>query len=91
MNLNAVSGEKNRVGYTVGLQSEYFFTNYHGWYLDVGLQLANRNWTSNVYYDANSQQTPEWKANPHYLELPVHIGYMLPVSKKFSVFLNAGP
>ena len=29
--------------------------------------------------------------NLHYLNIPIHIGYMMPVSKKISLFMNAGP
>ena len=32
-----------------------------------------------------------WSANLHYLNIPIHIGYMMPVSKKISLFMNAGP
>ena len=91
MNLNSVTGEQNKIGYTVGVKTEYFFHNDKGWYMDLGLQLANKNWKSTEYYDVSSKKSSVWSANPHFLNIPIHVGYMLPVSKNFSVFLNAGP
>lgn len=91
MNLNSVTNENSKVGYHVGVKGEYFFKEDKGLYLDMGIMLTNKNWETPFYYDNASQTASKWSSNPHYLHIPVHIGYMVPVSKKVSLFVNAGP
>lgn len=91
MNLNSITNNENKIGYNVGVKGEYFFKDDKGLYLDMGIMLTNKNWETPYYYNNGDKSATKWSANPHYLNIPIHIGYMMSVSKKFSVFVNAGP
>lgn len=91
VNLNSVTNENKKTGYNVGFKGEYFFKGNEGFYLDMGIMLTNKNWESPYYSYNKDDYATKWSANPHYLNIPIHIGYMMPVSKKVSVFVNAGP
>ena len=64
-----------------------------GFYLDMGVMLTNKNWETPYYAHIGDKDKlgNMWSANLHYLNIPIHIGYMMPVSKKISLFMNAGP
>ena len=55
--------------------------------------LTNKNWETPYYAHIGDKDKlgNMWSANLHYLNIPIHIGYMMPVSKKISLFMNAGP
>lgn len=91
MNLNSITNNENKIGYNVGVKGEYFFKDDKGLYLDMGIMLTNKNWETPYYYNNGDKSATKWSANPHYLNIPIHIGYMMSVSKIFSVFVNAGP
>lgn len=92
MNLNSITNNENKIGYNVGVKGEYFFKDDKGLYLDMGIMLTNKNWETPYYFYTNENNAArKWSANPHYLNIPIHIGYMLPASKKIVVFVNAGP
>ena len=61
--------------------------------LDMGVMLTNKNWETPYYAHIGDKDKlgNMWSANLHYLNIPIHIGYMMPVSKKISLFMNAGP
>lgn len=92
MNLNSITNEENKIGYNVGVKGEYFFKDDKGLYVDMGIMLINKNWETPYYYKVEDKSSAsKWSANPHYLNIPIHLGYMLPASKKISLFVNAGP
>ena len=59
----------------------------------MGVMLTNKNWETPYYAHIGDKDKlgNMWSANLHYLNIPIHIGYMMPVSKKISLFMNAGP
>lgn len=80
INLNSITNNKNKIGYNVGVKGEYFFKDDKGLYVDMGIMLTNKNWETPYYYDnKNDKSAKKWSANPHYLSIPIHIGYMIPV------------
>ena len=91
MNLNSITGNENKIGYDVGVKGEYFFKYDEGLFLDMGIMLTNKNWETPYYYNIEGNSARKWSANPHYLNIPIHLGYMMPLSKRISVFVNAGP
>lgn len=91
MNLNSITNNENKIGYNVGVKGEFFFKEDKGLYLDMGIMVTNKNWETPYYYNIEDNSASRWNANPHYLNIPIHIGYMMPLSKKVSVFVNAGP
>ena len=91
MNLNSITNNENKIGYNVGVKGEYFFKEDKGLYLDMGIMVTNKNWETPYYYNIEDNSASRWNANPHYLNILIHIGYMMPLSKKVSVFVNAGP
>lgn len=59
----------------------------------MGVMLTNKNWETPYYAHIGDKDKlgNMWSANLHYLNIPIHIGYMMPVSKKISLFMNVGP
>lgn len=50
----------------------------------MGVMLTNKNWETPYYAHIGDKDKlgNMWSANLHYLNIPIHIGYMMPVSKK---------
>ena len=77
MNLNSITNERNKVDYN----------------LKANISSKKINWETPYYAHIGDKDKlgNMWSANLHYLNIPIHIGYMMPVSKKISLFMNAGP
>lgn len=90
-NLSSPTNYDSRAGYNIGLKGEYSFRENKGFYLDWGVSLSQKGWESDWYYDQQTKASTQWKTNAHYLNIPVHVGYKIPLEDKFSLFASVGP
>ena len=79
----------SRIGFKAGFRVEMdapFITD--GFYFDGELLLSSRGAKlSSIVNEANVKLT----SRPYYLEMPIHIGYRMPLGENFSVFGSFGP
>jgi len=87
MNISNVSGDfedsKAKVGFNVGVTLDYALVN--DFYLMTGLDFTTKG--SKVGDDGDMNL----KLNLSYLQLPVHVGYKLPVANGTNILFHAGP
>lgn len=87
-NLSNVSGDVDntdaKIGFQGGITADYFLT--ESVFLQSGLAYTNKGYKA----EAEAIKT-KITANLNYLQLPIHIGYNIPVSEGLSVNLHAGP
>ena len=93
LNVSSPTNESTRLGYHVGLRSEWNFrdTEQKGVFLSLSALLTEKAYKSKTLYDTATNQSLTWKVRPTYLELPLHVGYRLPVGQKASLFGSVGP
>lgn len=75
-----------RIGFNVGVRGEYNFTN--NLYGNFGLLFTQKG-CMDEYEEAG--QKLKYKANPGYLQIPLHIGYRFNVGNNVSIFGETGP
>ncbi len=79
----------SRIGFKAGFRVELdapFITD--GFYFDSELLLSSRGAKmSTIINEADVDLT----SRPYYLEMPIHIGYRMPISSNFSVYASFGP
>lgn len=84
LNLSNVGGDISesdaKIGFNVGVTLDYSFT--PEFYLLTGLELTTKGFKVDLV-DATS--------NLMYLQLPVHVGYKLPVAETTKIVFHAGP
>ena len=87
-------------GAQAGVFGEYNFSSpQQGLYFNIGLQWSLKSYKTKEIVDGSIfDQNPIAKATTttstvclNYLEMPFHIGYKFPVSKKVSFFIEGGP
>ncbi|MDR0658738.1 MAG: PorT family protein [Mediterranea sp.] len=92
LNVSSPSDYDSRMGFNVGVKGELGLPNVsEGLYLDFGVLLSSQGWESSKYYDARKKQGMQWKGNPYFLNIPVHVGYKLPVGSNTNLFAHIGP
>lgn len=91
INVSSPTDCDSQVGYSVGLKGEYLFKEDKGFYLDFGMSLSKKGWKSKLYYDMESTNSMRWKADSHYLNIPIQLCYKTPMGNKFSFFAGVGP
>lgn len=90
MNVSNISGKGHggltmpRVGYNVGVTVDYALA--PQLYLLSGIDF-----TTKGYYLKSTTVTPEVKSEAMYLQLPVHVGYLVPVNNSTQVVFHVGP
>lgn len=77
-----VENNKAKIGYNVGVTVDYAIT--PEFYLLSGLEFT----TKGVKWKAGDD---EQKANPMYLQVPVHAGYKIKITEGTRLMLHAGP
>lgn len=81
-----VTGYDSRVGFHLGIRRSIELPSVsNGVYANAGAFLSLKGCSVNMGILANA------KANPYYLDIPVHIGYMYPVNENISLFGEVGP
>ena len=91
LNVSSPTNENTRLGYHVGARGEWDFRDANkGLFLNFGALLTEKGYKSNTFYDTTGQSMV-WRVRPTYLEIPVHVGYRLPVGQKVSLFGSVGP
>lgn len=81
-----VTGLDSRIGFHAGVKAELGLPQVaEGAYMDFGALLTLKGAKVEAGSIAN------FKINPYYLEIPVHIGYKYAVNEDFTLFANAGP
>lgn len=81
-----VTGFDSRVGFHAGVKAELGLPQVtEGAYMDFGALLTLKGAKVEAGSAAN------FKINPYYLEIPVHVGYKYAVNDDFTLFANAGP
>lgn len=91
LNVSSPTDCDSQVGYSAGVKGQYSFKADKGFYLDFGVLLSKKGWKSKWYYDMESTNSMRWKADSHYLNIPIQLGYKLPVGSEFSLFGGVGP
>lgn len=91
LNLSSPTNYTSQVGYNVGVKGEYLFKEDKGFYIDWGVSLSQKGWKSECYFDQQAKTNTRWKTNAHYLNIPIHVGYKIPVGEKLSFFASVGP
>ena len=91
INFNSLSSNSNdaRTGFHAGLKTEIDFN--EKLYVNAGLMLTSKPWGDLGITTPAWNKTDFWNATPYYLEIPVHVGYKLPVAKNVKIFAEAGP
>lgn len=95
MNLANFSGNgsgdsKAKVGFNVGITLDYLLDS--NIYLLTGLELTTKGAKEEVtVVDGNVSYKATEKANPMYLQLPVHVGYKVLVNEDLKIVIHAGP
>ena len=82
-------GGDARTGFHAGLKTEIDFN--EKLYVNAGLMLTSKPWCGLGISYLNKNINISSKATPYYLEIPVHVGYKLPVAKNVKIFGEAGP
>ena len=82
--MNLVLDHSSKVGFNVGAIVEYNFSD--NWLVSSGLKYSQKG----VKWD-NIVGGKDLKANPGYLEIPLHLGYRYVFTDKFSMFAEFGP
>ena len=81
----------SRAGYKIGPSAQYSFSdNDRTAFLDFSLLLTAKGWSDDIMTAADGNSA-EWKLRANYLELPVHIGYALPLNNDVRVIGTVGP
>ena len=78
----------SRIGFNLGGRVEYGLTDYL--YLGSGLLLSQKGCEENVGINLN-EYGGKFKANPLYLQIPIHIGYHYYLNDNLSLFGETGP
>ena len=91
LNVSSPTNYNSEIGYHAGVKGEYLFQEEKGFYLDFGISLSKKGWESDWYYDAETSKSAKWKSDAHYLNIPIHVGYKIPVGDKISLFASVGP
>ena len=91
VNINTLTtnANKERTGFHAGLKTEIDFNK--KLYVNAGLMLTSKPWGDLGITTPAWNKTDFWNATPYYLEIPVHVGYKLPVAKNVKIFAEAGP
>ena len=92
MNVSAPTNASTRLGYHVGVRSEWNFrdTDQKGAFLSLSALLTEKGYKSDTFYDATGRSMT-WRVRPTYLELPLHVGYRLPVGQRVTLSGSVGP
>lgn len=82
VNFNSISNsdEDSKVGFTLGIKGDYFFTD--NVYLGTGLFFTQK---------GTKDKIGDGKTTYNYLELPVHVGYRHPINENVAIFGEFGP
>lgn len=89
VNLSNFGGDPDgdaKVGFNAGVTLDYGFT--PEWYLLTGLEFTMK---GSKYKKTIAGIETETKANPMYLQLPVHVGYKLTIVDETRIVFHAGP
>lgn len=80
-----------KTGFRAGVKGELEFNSTgDGWYADMGVLLTSLGVNMQPSFNQdNSYQTAEYI--PHYLSIPLHMGYKWSVGKQMKLFAHAGP
>ena len=91
INFNSLSSNSNdaRTGFHAGLKTEIDFN--EKLYVNAGLMLTSKPWRGLGTYIPKENIIIDSKKTPYYLNIPVHVGYKLPVAKNVKIFAEAGP
>lgn len=77
-------------GYSVGVKAELSILS--GMYLETGVSLSAKPWGTDQYFLLGSNSTgTAYSAMPHYVEVPVHVGYKLSLGGAVKLMGSAGP
>lgn len=92
LNISSPSNYDSKAGFNVGIKGELGLPKVsQGLYLDFGVLLSSQGWESTWYYDAQKKQSTQWKGNPYFLNIPIHIGYKFSLGRSTALFAHAGP
>lgn len=92
LNISAPSDYDSKTGFNVGVKGEWGLPNVSkGLYMDFGVLLSSQGWESPGYYDTQKKQSMQWKGNPYFLNIPIHIGYKFYLGHNTALFAHVGP
>lgn len=92
LNISSPNDYDSKTGFNVGIKGELGLPNVSkGLYLDYGVRLSSQGWESAGYYDAQKKQSMQWKGNPYFLNIPIHIGYKFSLGHNTALFAHVGP
>lgn len=79
-------------GFNVGVKGELGLPSVSkGLYVNFGALLSSQGWESSGYYDSQKKQSMQWKGNPYFLNIPIHLGYKLSLGRNTALFIHVGP
>lgn len=92
LNISSPSDYDSKTGFNVGVKGGWGLPNVSkGLYLDFGVLLSSQGWESSEYYDVEKKQGMQWKGNPYFLNIPIHIGYKVSLGHNTALFAHVGP
>ena len=85
------SDYKMHPGFQIGGKAELLFTkNIPNLYLAPSLLFTSKGWKDEVY-DESMDKNLDWKCDAYYLELPVLLGFKVPLRTDYKVVMEFGP
>lgn len=85
------SDYKMHPGFQIGGKAELLFTkNIPNLYLAPSLLFTSKGWKDEVY-DESMDKNLDWKCDAYYLELPVLLGFKVPLRNDYKVVMEFGP
>lgn len=92
LNISSPSDYDSETGFNVGVKGEWGLPNVSkGLYLDFGVLLSSQGWKGSEYYDVEKKLGMQWKGNPYFLNIPIHIGYKVSLGHNSALFAHVGP
>ena len=88
MNVSSITNTSadSRIGFNIGVRGEYSFSN--SLYANAALLFSQKGAKYGVEYAGYDTKL---KANPGYIEIPLHFGYHYDLGNNVGIFLETGP
>lgn len=79
-----------KAGFNVGIRGEYMLPSCYGVFVNLGVGYTMKGAKMDLLYGTNGQ-TCTVKYRPHYIEIPLHVGYRYNILENLGVFADFGP
>lgn len=83
--------DRAKKGASLGVKFDYILPKAHGTYLSVGLDWTQKGAKGSVLLLADDNEAARLKLSLHYLEIPLHVGFLRDFSSRFALYAETGP